>query len=36
MVDSLNPTPEQRGNLEPGQQIDPNQAEVAESEQQPY
>ncbi|EFX82741.1 hypothetical protein DAPPUDRAFT_316535 [Daphnia pulex] len=36
MVDSLSPTPEQRGNLEPGQ-IDPNQAEVAESErQQPY
>ncbi|XP_046456672.1 uncharacterized protein LOC124203839 [Daphnia pulex] len=33
MVDSLNPTPEQRGNFEPGQ-IDPNQAEVDESQQQ--
>jgi hypothetical protein len=33
MVDSLNSTPEQRENLEPGQ-IDPNQAEVDESQQQ--
>ncbi len=32
-VDSLSPTPEQRENLEG--QVDPNQAEVAESEQQP-